>query len=275
MPLRELIQRFGRLPSRAVQLAEWQLSHFLLHRAPWTRNRFNQRYQALCFGDYKHLRHGNPEVAESLWMEHNLHPGATVVDVGANHGIISLECSLFVGHAGKIHAFEPSPAVRDRLRSHLDINHIQNVSLFGAAVGEYCGRARLHIYDRATGWSALSNSGRPADRVIEVDTVSLDQHCCTHAIASLDLLKLDIEGHELFALRGARQLLAEKRIAAVLFEVGERTCRNAGVEPQELLDELQSAGYGVYSIAADGSTGEQVTRVSPVVRTQNFLAFPV
>jgi FkbM family methyltransferase len=274
MSSQELVQRFGRLPSRAVQLAEWQLSRVLLRRAPWTRNRFQQRYQALCFADYKHLRYGNPEVAESLWMEHNLHDGATVVDVGANHGIVSLECSLFVGPAGKVHAFEPSPAVRDRLRWHLDINHIQNVSVFGAAVGERCGRARLHIYDRATGWSALSSSRSAADSVIDVDTVSLDQHCRTHAILSLDLLKIDIEGHELFALRGARQLLAEKRIAAVLFEIGGRTCRNAGVEPQELLDELQSAGYAVYSIKADGSPGERVTRVSPVGRTQNFLAFP-
>ncbi|MGH9653517.1 MAG: FkbM family methyltransferase [Bryobacteraceae bacterium] len=275
MSSQELIRRLGRLPSRAVQLAEWQLSHLLLRRAPWARNRFNQRYQALCFADYKHLRHGNPEAAESLWMEHNLRHGATVVDVGANHGIVALECSLFVGPAGRVHAFEPSPAVRDRLLWHLDINHIQNVSVFGAAVGERCGRARLHIYDRATGWSALSSSRRPADSVIDVDTVSLDQHCRTHGILSLDLLKIDIEGHELFALRGASQLLTEKRIAAVLFEIGERTCRNAGVEPQELLNELQSVGYAVYSITADGSAGEPVTRVSPVLRGQNFLAFPV
>lgn len=270
----EPIQRFSRIPSRAVQLAEWQLSHLFLRRAPWTHNRFQQRYQALCFADYKHLRYGNPEIGESLWMERNLRRGAMVLDVGANHGIVSLECSLFVGTSGRVHAFEPSPAARGRLLWHLDINRVQNVSVFGAAVGESSGRARLHVYEQASGLSALSSSGRPADRVIEVETISLDQHCQTHAIPSVDLLKLDIEGHELFALRGARQLLAEKRIAAVLFETGARTCRNANVEPQEVLDDLHRSGYAVYSINADGSAGERVTRVSPGVRTQNFLAFP-
>lgn len=274
MSQQELIRRFGRLPSRAVQLAEWQFSRLLLRRAPWTHNRFNHRYQALCFADYKHLRHGNPEAAESLWMERNLRHGAMVLDVGANHGIVSLECSLFVGPSGKVHAFEPSPAARDRLLWHLDINHVQNVSVFGAAVGECSGRARLHIYERATGLSALSSSGRRADYVIDVDTVSLDEHCRTHAIPSVDLLKIDIEGHELFALRGARQLMAERRIAAVLFEIGERTCRNAHVEPQELLNEIQKFGYAVYAIRADGSPEEQVTRISSAIQTQNLLALP-
>src|SRR5271163_2789872 len=92
---RRLAKRIRHILSRGLQLAEWQFSKLLIGRTPWMKNRFGQRYQAMCFADYKHLRHGNPEMAESLWMEHHLRPGNVVLDVGANHGIVSLECALF------------------------------------------------------------------------------------------------------------------------------------------------------------------------------------
>src|SRR5689334_16859704 len=133
-PAKHLMQVAKRGFCRATHFVEWHISHVLLGRPLWLQNRFNQRYQALCFADYKHLRNGNPEVAESLWMERNLRSGDVVLDVGANHGIVSLECSLFVGPTGTIHAFEPAPRTRACLIQHLMLNHIDNVAVFGVAV---------------------------------------------------------------------------------------------------------------------------------------------
>jgi FkbM family methyltransferase len=274
--LERFTERTRHILSRGTQFAEWHMSNLLLGRAPWTHNRFGQRYQAMCFADYKHLRNGNPEIGESLWMQRNLRDGNLVLDVGANHGIVSLECSLFVGPAGKVHAFEPAPGTRAYLLRHLQINDTDNVSVFGVAVGERMGSARLRIYEEATGIATLSESdpGHVADDVIEVETVTLDQHCDTYGIRTVDLLKIDIEGHELFALRGARHILADKRVRAILFEVGDRTCRNANVDPQELLSDLQRLGYGVYSIKRCGQVGERISQFPPTPNGQNFLAFP-
>lgn len=268
--------RIRHILSRGVQFAEWRTSNLILGRAPWTQNRFRQRYQAMCFADYKHLRHGNPEIGESLWMERNLRQGNLVLDVGANHGIVSLECALFVGATGKIHAFEPAPGTRACLLRHLKINDIDNVSVFDVAVGETAGCARLRVYEEATGVATLSESDpdHVADDVIEVKTVTLDQHCDAHGIRTVDLLKVDIEGHELFALRGARQILANKRIRAILFEVGDKTCRNAKVNPRELLSYLQELGYSVFSVKSSGEVGDRISQFPPTPHGQNFLAFP-
>jgi FkbM family methyltransferase len=268
--------RIRHILSRGIQFAEWYTSNLILGRAPWSENRFGQRYQAMCFADYKHLRHGNPEIGESRWMERNLQKGSLVLDVGANHGIVSLECALFVGRAGEVHAFEPAPGTYAHLLRHLKINNIDNVSVFNVAVGERTGSAKLRVYKKATGAATLSelDQDHVADNVIEVKTVTLDQHCDAHGIRRVDLLKIDIEGHELFALRGARQILANKRVRAILFEVGEKTCRNAKVDPRELLDELQELGYSVFSIKSSGHAGERINQIPPTPHGQNLLAFP-
>jgi FkbM family methyltransferase len=261
---------------RGVQLAEWGCSKLILGRAPWTKNRFQQRYQAMCFADYKHLWHGNPEMAESLWMECNLREGNVVLDIGANHGIISLECALFVGLTGKVHAFEPAPRTRATLLRHLRINNIQNVSVFDAAVGQAVGTARLRVYDQATGLATLAESDPDniADEVIEVKTTTLDEHCETHRIGTVDLLKIDIEGHELFALRGARRMLVSRRVRAILLEVGDNTCRNALVEPRELLRYLDELQYSLFSILSSGQVGARICHFPPSPRGQNYLALP-
>ena len=263
--------------SRAVQFSEWHVSHLLLGRPLWLQNRFRQRYEALCFADYKHLRNGNPEVGESLWMERNLRKGDVVLDVGANHGIVSLECSLFVGSTGKVHAFEPAPRTRACLIRHLMINHINNVSVFGVAVSDSVGTAQLRVYENATGMSTLSASQTDhlAGDLIEVPTVTLDLHCEQHGIRTVDLLKLDIEGHELFALRGTSKMLMTKRVRAILFEVGDRTCRHAKVDPQQLFMELQTLNYDIYTIQGSGDVGQRLTRLPPTPFAQNFLAVPI
>jgi len=256
--------------------AAWHTTRLLLGRAPWSQNRFKQRYQAMCFADYKHLKNGNPETGESLWMEAHLRPGNVVLDVGANHGIVSLECARFVGSTGRVHAFEPAPATRNYLIRHLKINNVDNVSVFRVAVGEGTGRARLRVYEEATGAATLSETDPDyeADEVIEVETISLDQHCRAHGISAVDLLKIDIEGHELFALRGAEGLLANKNVAAVMFEIGERTCRNANVDPQHVLDYLENLDYKVHSIKPEGEVGERLSKFPVTYYGQNFLAFP-
>jgi FkbM family methyltransferase len=230
----------------------------------------------MCFADYKHLWHGNPEMAESLWIQRSLREGNLVLDVGANHGIVSLECALFVGPTGKVHAFEPAPGTRACLLRNLSVNNVENVSVFDAAVGEKAGRARLRVYEKATGLATLSESDpdHVADEVIEVKTITLDEHCDAHGIRTVDLLKIDIEGHELFALRGARRMLASKRVRAILFEVGDNACRNAKVDPREIVTELEELGYALFSILSSGHVGDRISHFPRIPNGRNYLALP-
>jgi hypothetical protein len=143
-------------------------------------------------------------------------------------------------------------------------------------VGAATGAAALRVYKKATGLSTLSDSDpdRTADEVIEVKTITLDEHCESYGISRVDLLKIDIEGHELFAIRGARRMLANKKVRAILFEVGDNTCRNAKVNPQDILNDLEEFGYHVFSILPDGEAGNRLRRFPSSPNGRNYLALP-
>jgi hypothetical protein len=80
-----------------------------------------------------------------------------------------------------------------------------------------------------------------AHEVHSITTTTLDQYVRRNGIARIDLLKLDIEGHELAALQGATQLLKAKVVKAIFFEYSELIdhIRN----PKAVLDFLDAAGY--------------------------------
>src|SRR5262249_21180929 len=118
---------------KARNTIEWHSEHALGRQGPWLRNRWGQRYRAISLSEYHYLRDGNPETYESALIERLLRPGMMVVDVGANHGMFSLEAAHLIGGAGIIHAFEPAPATRALLVSNLEANAITTVRTFPCA----------------------------------------------------------------------------------------------------------------------------------------------
>jgi FkbM family methyltransferase len=140
--------------------------------------------------------------------------GGVVWDVGANIGFYSLIASRLVGD-GKVVAFEPLPANQEAIRNNLALNGISNVQLIGIALSDQEGAAELEIHALPT-WAKLDTSGDTTfkgdtERVGSVSVVvsTLDAQLA-HAPAP-DLVKMDIEGAEVAALRGASRLLAEHR----------------------------------------------------------------
>ena len=98
----------------------------------------------------------------------------------------------------------------------------------------------------------------------------LDDYCAEHGIERIDLLKLDVEGAELEALRGAERLLREARVGCVMFEVSQAMVEGMGHDPAEIVDLVRSAGLTVYELGDDG----QLTRAPerPTLNFQNFVA---
>jgi FkbM family methyltransferase len=141
-----------------------------------------------------------------------MQPGSICLDVGANVGVYVLQFAHWSGEGGRIIAFEPNPSAREVLQKHIELNSlIQRVEVVPAAVGAQCGRATMFAAE-ADGMSRL---GAPneliADRVeeISVPVVTLDSFCQERTIRP-DWLFMDIEGFEIAALEGARQLVKER-----------------------------------------------------------------
>lgn len=127
-----------------------------------------------------------------------LRPGMRAVDIGASYGVYSLAIARAVGAAGRLWAFEPTPDTADYLQRNLELNGCQNASLIRAAVSERAGTAAFATDKRSELNSLLA--GEPAGEQVEVRTVTLDQAAAEWG--EVDFVKLDVEGHELQAIRG-------------------------------------------------------------------------
>lgn len=177
-----------------------------------------------------------------------VHEGMTVVDVGAHIGIYSLIASRRVGRKGKVIAIEASPANATLLRRHLKINQCTNVEVIEAAIGDRTGDITFIYRPNATDPVAFANSlaydisGRRAN----IPMMKLDDIC---HLVSPGLVKVDIEGAELLAMRGASGLLTSCR-PTVIVAVHPEPLRMLGASPKELVDYMRTKGYS--ATALDG-----------------------
>ena len=123
-----------------------------------------------------------------------------VVDVGANVGYYTLMFAQVVGPAGRIIAIEPSPENLPELKLNIECNKLRNVEIVPKAVGN----SRKEV-----GLRSGINSGVVRD---DKRSYSVEQDLIDNIITEpIDLIKIDVEGYEEFALEGAERVLSEYR----------------------------------------------------------------
>jgi FkbM family methyltransferase len=142
-------------------------------------------------------------------------PRTVFFDVGANIGYYSL---LAASRAKLVFAFEPMKPIFDRLAKNVKHNGLANVTILNAAVAERDGGVTIFVQPSSenTGLASLqASAGASAEQVpaVTLDTVVRDQR-----LAQLDLMKIDIEGAEIRAFEGGRELLSRTDAPDVIFE---------------------------------------------------------
>jgi len=151
---------------------------------------------------------GHYEFAIQEALRRELKPGQRFFDVGANAGFFTVLAARLVGSSGRCVAFDPSPENAASVREQLEINQFDHCMVVQEAVGEEDGRANFCF---AAAGSPIGHLGeqRGAEREVRVKTTSLDSACAR--FGEPDLVKMDIEGAEGIALRGAGKLLSQIR----------------------------------------------------------------
>lgn len=191
-----------------------------------------------------------PAIERGVWEEHetrlfraHLASGTTVVDLGANVGWYS---TLAVLAGCEVHAFEPVPAIADVCQRNLDraMQHGPGrATLHRCAAGAERGTASIAVGAGNFGDNRVLDAGaaRPDDmgagETIEIAIERVDDHVRGPA----RVLKVDTQGSEFLALRGARELLAASPELALLIEFWPYALR--GARPEELLDLLIGQGF--------------------------------
>jgi FkbM family methyltransferase len=186
--------------------------------------------------------------AERQLLRQILVPGAVAIDAGANIGIYSQFLSRCVGPTGVVHAFEPSPENFKRLQSAT--RNLSNVRLSQVAVGEHTGSGELYVSDTLNVDHRTYATKRDSRRVIPINLVALDDYF--QAGQRVDLVKMDIQGSELYGLRGANRVLAENPTVKLLLELWPYGLKHAGASWLELVDTLQDKNMVIYEITSRG-----------------------
>lgn len=139
-------------------------------------------------------------------------PGTWAIDAGANIGLTALALS---GVAEQVLAFEPCPKTAARLHRNLELSKAGNVRLIRKAVGSATGSVMFQESELHTLSSASVVPLYPGVSY-QVPMTTLDQAWQESGCPAVSAIKLDIEGGELEALRGARRLIERERPVILL-----------------------------------------------------------
>jgi len=184
-----------------------------------------------------------------LLMEH-LSAGDCAVDVGAHKGAYTYWMRQAVGPKGKVFAFEPQPALAERLRSLVRARGYENVVVENLGLSSSAGTLRLNVPGDGTSPGASFEAGHGAGQSYPVQVTTLDDYFDRQERSRVRLIKCDAEGHELEVFRGAERLLAEVR-PCLLFECERRHRRSGRVD--DVFDWLHGQGYVGFFIDRDGA----------------------
>ncbi len=175
-------------------------------------------------------------------------PGDIVFDIGANVGFFTLLASKLAGPNGHVYAFEPLPRNLSYIEQHIRLNDLANVTVKPIAIAATSGTARFGDGENDS-QTRLSEKGEH-----QVTTASLDDLIASGVAPLPAFIKMDIEGAESDALRGALALLGSTGLTIVLSTHGhvqQERCWSALEQAQFHLELLRDgAADGDYLILA-------------------------
>ncbi len=191
----------------------------------------------------RQIYQGTFEPRETVSVKRYLRPGMTFVDVGANVGYYTALAAKFVaGRGGRVVAFEPSPYAFTRLKQLVESNQLDHVTAVNLGLSDTTGVTNIYLGVGSANHSPtmVAHAGSNAT---EVRIGTLDAEAERLGLERIDLLKIDVEGHEPKVLAGAKRLLEGRKIRAVLCEFNEIWLRQVGFSARELERIFQEAGF--------------------------------
>ncbi len=212
-------------------------------------------------------RNGEEVVLKSILLSKS---NPVLFDVGANRGSYSRK-ALEVNGSTRIHAFEPNYKMFEIVQQKF-IN-FENVILNNCALGESNMKGMLFVPDSKDSLGSV-HKRRVFSEEVEIQTIriqTLDTYISENGIEGIDLLKLDVEGHELSVLKGALQTIGSKAIRNIQFEFG-----GCNIDSRTFFRdfwELLFTDYNIYKITSTGLFKIEIyTEQLEIFSTVNFLA---
>ena len=205
------------------------------------------------------IRTGAMNEPEIDLIRYAVREGETAIDIGANYGLYSYHLSRAVGAKGRVYAFEPIPFTAGAFRVIARLLRFRNVDLIQKGCGESAGEVAFTVPVQESGaiiagtvHMGARNNDRPGHerharfkrtRQITCDVVAIDE--CLAGVNDVSFLKCDIEGADLYALRGAKRLIEEHH-PVVVCEINPWFLEGFGIRVADLVAFFADRGYQLY-----------------------------
>ncbi|MBO0738836.1 MAG: FkbM family methyltransferase [Alphaproteobacteria bacterium] len=199
-----------------------------------------------------------------------LRKNSVVLDIGANFGLYTVAAARFVKDHGRLYSFEANPHTFGLLKRTLYANrlaHHPNVIAVNILVGERIGRGRLHYDPEFLGGATMTDPGQRdrSKRSVELDMTTIDE-LLPQGIA-VDLVKIDVEGHEPFVIRGMHETIRRSPNIRIFLEFVEAFLTQT-VRADRFAEEVDNLGLRICRVLP-GSRLELVER-GQALRGANF-----
>jgi FkbM family methyltransferase len=196
------------------------------------------------------VRDGQYEPETVRVIQQHLPRSGVFLDVGANVGLFALPAAHHWCPDGRVLAFEASPGIYEYLAHNLETNPAPNLQIRAAAVTARSGD-QLTFFDATEdkfGMGSLTSRFNQAG--VSVPTISLDDAVAAAAISQVDVIKVDVEGHELGVFQGALNILQQIKPPVIVFEFNDwAEQRPDGTQAGDAQRFLISQGYSIQRLS--------------------------
>ncbi len=227
-------------------------------------------FNLFLFGDYQ------KHVYENKFLQ--IFEDSIIFDVGANSGVMSL---FFAAKAKKgfVYSFEPTHYALGKLKRNLELNPglANRIELYQCFVSSKTKTVSdLTAY---SSWplSKTTNSHKLHKGVIKpsagVGSVSIDDFCREKKLKSVNIIKIDTDGHEMEVLLGGKETI-KKFKPGIIFEAGLYLLKERGRSFKEYIDFFNMINYRLISVKNQEINYSNFTKFIPQYSTQDIIALP-
>jgi FkbM family methyltransferase len=197
-----------------------------------------------------------------------------MLDIGANIGWYSLLVDS-INKSSSIHAFEPVPNTFKRLSDNCSINQANTITCHNFGFSSEPGSFPFYFYPEGSGNASIRNlAGRDDAQVIDCELRTLSDFCLDlPPSTSIDFIKCDVEGNELFVFQGSTSVL-QKHKPILLVELLRKWCAPFGYHPNEALELMFGLGYSAYGVHSSGALIPIRSILDSTTETNFFFVHP-
>lgn len=270
----EFLAKAGRKIARQFRHHKWTRRFLVKYYRHWcpdedmlTRSIYGFRMYASPhdYMSYSAYFLGYMEYTNSEFFNWHVREGDVCWDVGANIGYFTLLMAARTRSSGRVDAFEPFPPVYEKLERNIALNNFTWVNPVSRAASDQNGtmqfvlpefgispyaseRTQTMLQD-CGGVGYLKMQEQEGVQTVDVDVTTLDEYAAETNLQRLDVMKMDIEGAELTALKGMQNTIETMRpVIAIEYNYG--TSKRAGHSVQEVDQALNDLGYDRYAYFA-------------------------